>query len=263
MSAVAKYKAALAAAAAEKKQSVQGVQLAANRARLANAGLVSGPAGSSASSVGSFGSAGSVGTAGTAGTAGTGSVGDPRPPSPGLQNALARIGKGKVGNAKSQLKEAMNAIAAAGSAVGNVGTTTSILPASSANRTSLTTVSKMLYSGEVSLFQYPQLNNLLKAGFCPGAPALVSRIANSYPGDHEGRAGWMQHSEDIQRECEKLSQNSNETDVGLLMDMYFALEEWEKRAKEMGISYGGVRRRNRLTKRKSRRGGKKITTRRH
>ena len=157
----------------------------------------------------------------------------------------------------------MNAIAAAGSAVGNVGTTTSILPASSANRTSLTTVSKMLYSGEVSLFQYPQLNNLLKAGFCPGAPALVSRIANSYPGDHEGRAGWMQHSEDIQRECEKLSQNSNETDVGLLMDMYFALEEWEKRAKEMGISYGGVRRRNRLTKRKSRRGGKKRTTRRH
>jgi len=254
MSAVAKYKAALAAAAAEKKQSVQGVQLAANRARLANAGLVGGPAGSSGSSVGSFGSVG---------TAGTGSVGDPRPPSPGLQNALARIGKGKVGNAKSQLKEAMNAIAAAGSAVGNVGTTTSILPASSANKTSLTTVSKMLYSGEVSLFQYPQLNNLLKAGFCPGAPALVSRIANSYPGDHAGRAGWMQHGEGIQIECDKLSQNSNETDVGLLMDMYFALEEWEKRAKEMGLKYGGARRRHRQTKRKSRRGGKKRTTRRH
>jgi len=254
MSAVAKYKAALAAAAAEKKQSVQGVQLAANRTRLANAGLVSGPAGSSGSSVGSVGSVG---------TAGSGSVGDPRPPSPGLQNALARIGKGKVGNAKSQLKEAMNAIAAAGSAVGNVGTTTSILPASSANRNSLTTVSKMLYSGEVSLFQYPQLNNLLKAGFCPGAPALVSRIANSYPADHPGRAGWMQHNIDIQRECEKLSQNSNETDVGHLMDMYFALEEWEKRAKEMGITYGGARRRHRQTKRKSRRGGKKRTTRRH
>ena len=258
MSAVAKYKAALAAAA-EKKQSEQGIQLAANRARLANEGLVSGPAGSSGSSVGS------VGSAGTAGTAGSGSVGDPRnprPPSPGLQNALARIGKGKVGNAKSQLKEAMNAIAAAGSAVGNVGTTTSILPASSANRTSLTTVSKMLYSGEVSLFQYPQLNNLLKAGFCPGAPALVSRIANSYPAGHEGRVGWMQYGEDIQRECDKLSQNSNVTNVGLLMDMYFALDEWERRAKEKGLSYGGARRR-RQTKRKFRRGGKKRITRRH